>query len=162
MRRILVSLLLAVAVTACAGGPAPETAPPAPSYAPAETVTVRASAGEVARRLVALYASDGITVAGNTGGTITTAPVMSVGLSAGSGANGATGTADYFYRATVAGDSVSVVTLALWGRVVTRAGTDPASPAREVPIAARCASDPKCAPYLERMKRHADALRGGQ
>ena len=132
---------------------------PIPAYAPVETVTVRASVGETTKRLVAVYAADGITVAANTSGTLTTAPVRSVALSAGSGATRATGTADYFYRATMAGDSTTLVTLALWGRLITRSGADPESPAREVPISARCSTDPECAPYLARMREHANKLR---
>lgn len=151
--------MLCPLLAACAGSPEPAVPSPA-TYAPVETVTVRASAGEAARRLVAVYAADGITVAGNTGGTITTAPVQSVALSSGYGATGATGTADYFYRATVTGDSVSLVTLAMWGRLVTRSGSDPESPAREVPISARCVGDAKCAPFLARMRAHAEKLRG--
>lgn len=151
-------LILVVLSAACAGSSAPDSAP-TPAYAPVETVTVRASAGETTRRLVALYASDAITIASSTSGTITTAPIQSVGLRAGSGATGATGTADYFYRATVSGDSVSLVTLAMWGRLITRSGSDPESPARETPISSGCATNPKCAPFLARMRGHATKLR---
>jgi hypothetical protein len=148
---------------ACAGSASQtDTSSPAPSYAPVETVTVRATVGETTRRLIALYATDGITIAASTDGTITTAPVQSVSLRAGTGATGATGTADYFYRATISGDSVSLVTLAMWGRLITRSGSDPESPAREVPISAKCVGDPKCEPFLARMASHAAKLREGK
>ena len=87
--------VLLLVLAACAGNPTPSATAPAPSYAPVETVTVRASAGETTRRLVGIYAADGITVASHSGGTITTAPVQSIGLTAGSGANQATGVFQY-------------------------------------------------------------------
>lgn len=148
--------------TACSTGTSAAPAPAAaPQYAPIETVTVRAAPGEVTRRLVALYAADGITVASNTGGTVTTAPVQTVALSAGAGATRATGSVAYFYRATIAGDSVSLVTLALWGRFVTRSGADPESPPSENPVTAQCAEAAQCAPFLARMRGHAAKLRTG-
>ena len=152
-------LPLCLVLAACASGGASSAPEPAPAYAPVETVTVRATASETTRRLVALYTADNVPITSINGGTVTTAPVGAVALSAGSGALGASGSVAYFYRATIAGDTPSAVTLALWGRFTVRSGSDPSSPPDDGPVTATCATNPKCAPYLARMKRHAAALR---
>lgn len=160
--RHFVLVLPAAAVAACASATPAADSAPSPAYAPAETVTVRASAAETMRRVVAVYTADGIPIARTDGAVVTTASVFSQALrSGGRSGTAATGTAEYFYRATITGgDSVATVTLAMWGRFITRVGADPESPAREVPIAASCPISPPCSTYLARMRAHAAALRG--
>lgn len=150
--RFLIFVLFAA--TAC--GPRVVAESAAPRYAPGETVILRVPPSEAVRRVVAVYTADGIPVERTEGSIITTAPVHSIALASGS----ARGSVIYFYRATVTGDSTSTVSLALWGRFITRAGAGPESPARETPISVTCETTPACAAQLARMRAHAEKLRG--
>lgn len=130
-----------------------------PSYAPVETVTVRANVAEATRRVVALYTAEGIPVQSASGSVITTAPVAKIALASRAGSTQANGTVSYFFRATVTGDTVSTVALALWAGLTTRVGGDPESTIEPTPVTPACLNTPACSEQLTRMRAHAAALR---